>query len=630
MSDPDGGMLKTEFRLYDGVQASHSGPRPYVQENVGSGSFSQVTVPAPGLADGNYFWNVMATDGQATTWSTVSCEFEVDSVKPSIPAVSSSDYPTTGVNGSVGRTGVFTFSPNGNTGLNGSMDVAYYKWSINTDAKNNRVDVTSTDGTVAVPITPPNELQNVLYVQAYDRADNPSSNHAVYTFAVASAAGPVASWEVTETSGTTVADSSGNGRPLQLVGGSSLGVGYAGSGLTTGNGGYAASAAPIVRTDRAFAVAAWVKIDNVSGYVTVASQSGNRVSGFYLQYSADVNRWTMSVIGADVDNPPGLVRVKSALPPQVGVWTHLIGTYEPNSKTVSLYVNGKLEGTGTATLWNAQAGGFLVGAAKWNGSITDFFPGTIDQVQVWDRTIGSTEAAQIANKWFSRMRYRLDETTGTTAPDTVGNYTGTLSGGVSWAGTPVDPDDPNQVLSSEDKWARFDTTATGQIAASKGSKFRADRSYTVMSWVRLTDKSDTRAVLAMDHPGHSPFYFGYRQDSDKWCMVTLTSTGASPVQACSDHLAALHTWVHLAATYDMVTGKISLFVNGSRQSTFYGTVDGGGVAAWQPDGGFLIGRGQLNGAITQPWRGDLDDVRIYTGVLSGAEILARNEESMHG
>ena len=90
----------------------------------------------------------------------------------------------------------------------------------------------------------------------------------------------------------------------------------------------------------------------------------------------------------------------------MGVWTHLLGTYEPNSHKMSLYVNGKLEGTADATLWNAP-GPFVVGAAKWGGTCFDRLPGTIDHVQVWDRTLSAVEAASQNNFAVLRAHYNL-------------------------------------------------------------------------------------------------------------------------------------------------------------------------------------------------------------------------------
>ncbi|MGQ0841007.1 LamG-like jellyroll fold domain-containing protein [Actinokineospora sp.] len=629
LADPDGGMLTAGFAFFDGPLDNYTwNGNVYQQGNVPSGSFAEIVAPTAVVnRDAVFTWHLYATDGIATSWSAA-CEFVVDTVAPNTPGVSSSDYPTAGSQGSIGQTGVFTVTPNGYTGPNNTMDVAYYRWSINTDTLEHRVDVSSPDGSVAVPVTPTAQGTNILYVQAFDRAGNPSAGRVQYTFQVGVAAGPVAIWEMSETSGSTASDGTGNGRALTLSGGASFANGYADNGLLTGNGGYASTSSPVVRTDRAFSVSAWVKLNDAGGRYTVAGQDGVRASGFALQYAADVGRWAMSAPQADSDAAP-VARAMSAAAPQVGVWTHLVGSYEPNSKRISLYVNGKIDGTATATLWDAQAGGFVVGAGKWNGVRADYFPGTIDRVRLWGREISAAEAAAVANTWVGRARYRLDDGTGTAAVDTIAGYTGTLAGGVTWAGTPADPGDPNWTPTSEDQWARFDASGTGQITAARPNKLRTDQSYTVMAWARLTDATVPRAVVAVDGPSYSPFILGYRPDSGRWCLTTFDQPSATGRSACSNATAATNTWVHLAAMYDGAAGTISLSVNGVRQSTFSGTPDGSGVTGWHSTGNLLIGRGTWNGGYSDPWRGDIDDVRIYTGVLSAADVQTRYQESKH-
>lgn len=140
VSDPDGGVLRDSgFAVRRGPAGNSTWIAEPVALDVPSGSFAEVTVPAGVLAeDGVYNWSVFSSDQEIRSPWTGDCEFTVDATAPNKPSVSSTDYPTTGINGSVGRTGTFTFSPNGNTGLNGTMDVVRYGWSLNVDTFENR------------------------------------------------------------------------------------------------------------------------------------------------------------------------------------------------------------------------------------------------------------------------------------------------------------------------------------------------------------------------------------------------------------------------------------------------------------------------------------------------------------
>ena len=548
----------------------------------------------------------------------------MDTIRPKTPLASSTDYPTTGVNGTVGRTGTFTFKSNGNTGLNGTMDVRRYGWSLNNDtAITNTVEVPAGgDGTVTLPITPTQAGTNVLYVTAIDRAGNRSATSAVYTFRVAEPAIPLASWRLDETSGSTAGDASGGGRPLTLTGGASFGSGYDANGMVlNGTTAHATAGSPVVDASRAFTISAWVRLDNTNGFAIVANQDGTHVGPFYLEYSKDVDRWTMSWTPADA-NPASIHRATSAAPPQVGVWTHLLGTYEPNSLRLALYVNGKLEGTTTATLWKST-GNLIIGAGRWGTPRVNHFPGRIDAVRVWDRELSADEAAVQANEAVARARLSLDEQTGTTTLEQVSGQQATLSVGVTWSGNPADPDDPNDVPTSEDKWVKFPASGTDSVTAQRPALLRSDRSYTVSAWARLdSTEYGSGAPVSLGDTGYTPFQLQYRSESKQWgFLVNRSATQSSAQIALSDQPAQAGQWVHLVGTFDYASGRMALYVNGQKQAVnFLGTTGGTGVSSWNGGGPLWLGRTVWAGSPSNPWRGDVDDARVYSGVLTAEQI----------
>lgn len=630
LKDPDHGSLDAGFRVMRGTVDNHTwnGQDIHVG-NIPSGSFAQVTVPQGWIsADGVHTWHLWSGDYQLSSWSG-NCEFEVDTRAPNTPAVSSADYPATGVHGSVGRTGSFTFRVNGNTGLNGSMDVRRYGWSLNNDtATTHMVDVGSADGTVTVPITPSQVGTNVLYVSAFDKAGNRSATNAVYTFRAAEPSPPKASWSLDETSGTTAADSVGN-RSLSLAGAASFAPGYEGNALAlNGTTGYAASASAVVDTSRAYSVSVWARLDRDDKFSTALSQDGNRVTPFFLQYADDVDRWSFAVTDSDTDGYNS-VRVFSAAPPRLGVWTHLLGTFEPDTGRTALYVDGVLQGTGAARSW-ASSGGLVAGATKWRGNRLDFFAGALDRIRVWDRALSAEEAAREANAAVPRARFALDEQTGTTTLNQVSGQQGTLSGGVAWGHVPLDPDDPNQVLTSEDKWLSFDASWTGQVAAPAPANLRTDRSYTVSAWVRHSGfDAASRAAVGFGDAQHSPFMLGYRKETGKWGFLMSKGPGGDGWFALSDQAAQANRWVHLVGVYDAPNKRMTLYVNSEKQGTFQGAPGGAGVTGWHGSGPLWVGRGIWTGQHSDAWKGDVDDVRVYSGVLDAAQITRLYSDTSH-
>lgn len=94
--------------------------------------------------------------------------------------------------------------------------------------------------------------------------------------------------------------------------------------------------------------------------------------------------------------------------------------------------------------------------------------------------------------------------------------------------------------------------------------------------------------------------------------------------ALSNTVAEANKWVHLAATYDFTTSTITLYVNGTKQNTART-----GVQTFNSSGGLWLGRGIWDGHRSDPWQGDVDDARVYTGVLSDDAITVLFSATMH-
>ncbi len=80
-----------------------------------------------------------------------------------------------------------------------------------------------------------------------------------------------------------------------------------------------------------------------------------------------------------------------------GTWYHLVGTYSAATGTLSLYVNGALVGTGTATAPWAANGPLLIGGADGGntpGTVADF-PGSISNVQAFNYALAPNQVTAL-------------------------------------------------------------------------------------------------------------------------------------------------------------------------------------------------------------------------------------------
>ncbi|MFG3291320.1 LamG-like jellyroll fold domain-containing protein [Streptomyces sp. NPDC048179] len=194
---------------------------------------------------------------------------------------------------------------------------------------------------------------------------------------------PVDAWPLDETSGTVAADDSGryNGTATAV----GWGRGKDGAALFDGATSQIVTGGPVLRTGRGrgFTVSAWVALSGVpSSFATAVSQDAGDVSGFYLQYAPAENRWAFA--------RPGL-RALSYSVPAPGVWTHLVGVYEGGRNQLVLYVDGTQEAGVNDTNPVAADGPLVIGRATSGGGPSDWFPGSVKQVQVFQRALTAAQ-----------------------------------------------------------------------------------------------------------------------------------------------------------------------------------------------------------------------------------------------
>ncbi|MET8198045.1 LamG domain-containing protein [Micromonospora taraxaci] len=189
-------------------------------------------------------------------------------------------------------------------------------------------------------------------------------------------------------------DSSGYNRPVNLTAAPSATI-CEGQGPSGGNAlcldgssGTATTAGQLLRTEGSWTVAAWVKPAAFTSFHTVLSQCGVSRCAFYLQRQAGSSPgWAIVVPDRDQPEPNvSYTTVKWGDAPILNQWVHLAATYDPNAKTLKLYVNGAPVGikenmpplfasTGSLRIGSSDSGDYVNGALStvrvWQGALTD-------------------------------------------------------------------------------------------------------------------------------------------------------------------------------------------------------------------------------------------------------------------
>ncbi|MEU7385006.1 LamG domain-containing protein [Streptomyces sp. NPDC042207] len=428
-----------------------------------------------------------------------------------------------------------------------------------------------------------------------------------------------AMWQMDEDAGASQAVGSAPERTLELRGGVTPGVPGAKGTAVSFNGvdGYAVSDIPAVDTSVGFSVSAWAKLSKMPDQAAIiAAQPGNYAPGFELYYSKSYDRWVFNQYKADATGA-GLVRAMAPSPGGVKAdqWTHLVGVYSLGDKELRLYVDGALVGsTAYSTPWDARRG-LQIGAGLYDGGrLASFFPGAIDEVQIFEKPLSAGEVTRLYGKQSltagrpARAVFPMDEPADATqligkaevpAATFVGGVT---SGQAGIAGRAL-------TLNGIDGYA-----------TTKRPVLYNQRSFAVSAWAKLPKtKPDHAAIIATqtstNRPGMELYYSaGY----DRWVVnhYVTDTPDAKLIRAMQPEGQTAYgdTWTHLVGVYDEVAGKLILYVNGVKAGETDLKVN------WYAGEAVQIGAGSYDGKPGSFFPGQIDDVRLFDRPVGAEEV----------
>ena len=273
-----------------------------------------------------------------------------------------------------------------------------------------------------------------------------------------------------------------------------------------------------------------------------------------------------------------------------------------------------VSGTLAPDLWNAASIGALTwaiptlaaGAERWDGSqslgrrahlpygnanssvLTDDARTILKRALEW--------AAGAGPRYGPVAHWKLDETGGITAEDSVGGHDGTASN-TEWV-----PGVVNGGL-------HFDSGSDAVLVPHADELSLTDQ-ITIAAWINKTqlwgyDGGVVKATTGSDLNflfgtwDRNPV-FGFSTATDNWQGYYATGTTLST-----------NTWYHMATTFNNATDRVRIYVDGALAQEF--------STALEPvtnEGNLMLGRT----AIGEFWPGSLDDVRLYNRELSASEI----------
>lgn len=386
-----------------------------------------------------------------------------------------------------------------------------------------------------------------------------------------------------EGSGTSTADSSGNGHNGTLISGVTWGPGRSGNAVQLD--GSSGSISCVLGTglpanNAPQTISWWMNYPSTSG-VQAAVCLTNPGAGSAIQTGFRNGQVTVWNWGGNT--------LVSAPPPAANSWHHF--AYSFDGATHSLYVDGSLASSSTVAAQTAAPSRLDFGFTPGWG---EFFGGRLDEVRIYDRALAPGEVASQAQTYSLEAYFRFDEGTGTLTADASGNgHDGTLNG-TAWA------------VGQAGSALQFDGAASNVSCALASGLPANNANQTVSWWMNYPSvPSSVQAVVCLTNPSAgSAIQTGFRNGQVtvwNWGGNTLTSAAAP----------SANMWHHFAYTFDGTTH--SLYVDGSLVNT--STAGAQGAAPSRLDFGLTPGWGEY-------YSGLLDEVRIYSRRLSAGEIAA--------
>lgn len=515
------------------------------------------------------------------------------------PQVSSRQYPSAQPGGGVGVAGEFELDS-----MRSADDVTKFVYSFTYDGGEqlDKEIPANAEGKATILWTPRIAGTQSLFVRSVDRAGYYSSQQR-YEFWVLPGGHPAAHWALdgtlTDTDGQNALTANGN--PDLAA------AGYSGKGVRLNQAQDYLSGAATINTSKNFTVSAWTKVDDGTTSRAVVATADSTAFSAGLYYDSGTERWAFGMTAAGDKTALSVARSRDKA--QAGVWTHLAGTYEATTKTLALHVDGISQGA-VAGVEGWQASQLLVGRHRWNGADVDGSLGAVDEIKVYPRTLNGAEVKVLAKQAGARGHYRFGEGAGGSTEDEVTGRFATLTGNTGWelarANTSLHFNGPDSEGQAQDGEAYVSAPAPG---------IRTDRSFTISVWARLdleTREDQARTILSLVHNGTSQLDLRYGGASKKWEFVMGGTTVATTYRA------EVQEWEYLTAVHDTITSEMRLYLNGIYVTSAPFT---GGTA--QSESTLDLGRrtpGTTAGAF---WKGGIDDVRVYAGVLSEEQILAQ-------
>ncbi|MCD9026409.1 LamG-like jellyroll fold domain-containing protein [Cohnella silvisoli] len=350
-------------------------------------------------------------------------------------------------------------------------------------------------------------------------------------------------------------------------------------------------------------VSAWVKLSELplQNYALLDKSDANGGSSYRIAIGPDGkghfvvstanNYWYTAGTKADFT---------TALQP--GRWYHIAGTY--NGSSVKVYVNGRLEGTGTQTISGAISKS-MAPLALGNRTATtiDNLRGMVDEFRLYHRALTGTEMSAL----YSSYGYSVPNLVGQwrfegNANDSAGNHDGTFvngaSSGTGWWQQGVVLDGVNDYVEITD-----------------GGGLDGMSEMTLSAWIRLNQLPAPNTYIVIGKEGSYRIVVNANGTGH---VLIATGNNAAYTAGTTASFAQTLTagkWYHITGTYDGT--RVKVYIDGELAGTGSQNISGN-VADFANS--LTIGHQTYPNIAF--FNGTVDELNLYNAALGADSVKA--------
>jgi len=361
--------------------------------------------------------------------------------------------------------------------------------------------------------------------------------------------------------------------------------------------------------DESLTLAAWVNFGSAgapAGWKCIVAKGRTELGGgagyvdeFYGFYVSPTNNWQVNAGG--IAGQP--------FEAAGGQWHHLAFVQDGPAGEGHFYIDGEVVISGGADSCDTTGRPLFIGAAGTDVSVFEAFKGRIDDVRIYSYALSEPEI-----QYLVAGLKAPDDTALVAHWDFEGDFTdatGKGHDGLAFA-EPTIVNDPlrGQVL-------EVDGDDRVGVSDAPDLNFGADESLTLTAWANFGSADAPQGWKCIVAKGRTelgggadylPELYGFYVSPENSWNVNAGGIGGAPLAAAGGQ------WHHLAFVQNAPVGEGRFYIDGE-------VVISGGVDSCDTTGRPLfIGAAGTDVSIFEPFKGRIDDVRIYNYALSQLEI----------